>query len=199
MVSIVIRIQVKERYKDSGSHKLSGFKYMFKYSVFKYLWAVTCDFQQCGILTTVESDSDEPVQPPLRLRNSIWCSVSSLNSHRILKQLAKALIRLHIYTGWSEALLVPHTTLLELSCRSSYWESAIIGQLMRYFKVILLRYIHIYQVELGAWILALAIIDVPTLWVLAAKAHWQDWVCTNSSGPLLVINGISTINLYRAT
>ena len=27
-----------------------------------------CDFQQCGILTTV--DSDEPVQPPLKLRNS---------------------------------------------------------------------------------------------------------------------------------
>ena len=32
------------------------------------IWAVTCDFQQCGILTSV--DSDEPVQPPLRLRNS---------------------------------------------------------------------------------------------------------------------------------
>ena len=26
------------------------------------IWAVTCDFQQCGILTSV--DSDEPVQPP---------------------------------------------------------------------------------------------------------------------------------------
>ena len=30
--------------------------------------AVTCDFQQCGILTSV--DSDEPVQPPFKLRNS---------------------------------------------------------------------------------------------------------------------------------
>ena len=39
-------------------------------------WAVTCDFQQCGILTCV--DSDEPVQPPVKLRNSKWCSVSSL-------------------------------------------------------------------------------------------------------------------------
>ena len=38
--------------------------------------AVTCDFQQCGILTSV--DSDEPVQPPFKLRNSKWCSVSSL-------------------------------------------------------------------------------------------------------------------------
>ena len=30
--------------------------------------AATCDFQQCGILTSV--DSDVPVQPPLKLRNS---------------------------------------------------------------------------------------------------------------------------------
>ena len=28
--------------------------------------AVACDFQQCGILTCV--DSDEPVQPPFKLR-----------------------------------------------------------------------------------------------------------------------------------
>ena len=27
---------------------------------------MTCDFQQCGILTSV--DSDEPVQPPFKLR-----------------------------------------------------------------------------------------------------------------------------------
>ena len=38
--------------------------------------AVTYDFQQYGILTCV--DSDEPVKPPLRLRNSKCCSVSSL-------------------------------------------------------------------------------------------------------------------------
>ena len=28
----------------------------------------TCDFQQCGILTSV--DTDKPVQPPVKLRNS---------------------------------------------------------------------------------------------------------------------------------
>ena len=39
-------------------------------------WAVSCDFKQCGILTSV--DWDEPVQPPFKLRNSKWCSVSSL-------------------------------------------------------------------------------------------------------------------------
>ena len=38
-------------------------------------WAMTCDFQQCGILTWI--DSYEPVQPPFKLRNSKWCLVSS--------------------------------------------------------------------------------------------------------------------------
>ena len=33
-------------------------------------------FQQCGILTCV--DSDKPVQPPFKLRNTKCCSVSSL-------------------------------------------------------------------------------------------------------------------------
>ena len=39
-------------------------------------WVATCDIQQCGTLTSV--DSDEPLQPPFRLRNLKWCSVSSL-------------------------------------------------------------------------------------------------------------------------
>ena len=42
----------------------------------KILWAATCDFHQCGILTSV--DSDEPVQLPFKVRNSKWRSVSSL-------------------------------------------------------------------------------------------------------------------------
>ena len=40
------------------------------------IWAATRDFQKCGILTSV--DSDEPVQPSVKLRNSKWYSVSSL-------------------------------------------------------------------------------------------------------------------------
>ena len=44
--------------------------------ILTFMWAMTCDFQHCGILTSV--DSDEPVQPPFRRRNSKWCSVSSL-------------------------------------------------------------------------------------------------------------------------
>ena len=37
--------------------------------------AVACDFQQCGILTCV--NSDEPVQPPFKLRQSKCCLGSS--------------------------------------------------------------------------------------------------------------------------
>ena len=37
---------------------------------------MACDFQQCGILTSV--DSDEPVQPPVKLRTSKRCSVCRL-------------------------------------------------------------------------------------------------------------------------
>ena len=37
---------------------------------------MSCDFQQFGILTSV--DSDEHVQPIFKLRNSKSCSVSSL-------------------------------------------------------------------------------------------------------------------------
>ena len=47
-----------------------------KIVIFLTTWAVTWDFQQCGILTSV--DSGEPVQPPFKLWNSKWCSVSSL-------------------------------------------------------------------------------------------------------------------------
>ena len=35
-------------------------------------------------------------------------------------RLAKALIRLRVCAGWSEPLLVAHTTLLEISCCGSY-------------------------------------------------------------------------------
>ena len=40
------------------------------------VWAVTCDFQHCSILTWIYSG--EPVQPLFKLRNSKWCLVSSL-------------------------------------------------------------------------------------------------------------------------
>ena len=43
---------------------------------FSTISAVACDFQQCGILTSV--DSDELLQPLIKLRNSKLCSVSGL-------------------------------------------------------------------------------------------------------------------------
>ena len=44
-------------------------------------------------------DSDKPLQPPFKLRNSKWCSVSILKLKGILKRLAKALIRLRVCAG----------------------------------------------------------------------------------------------------
>ena len=46
------------------------------YYILYIIWAATCNFQQCGILTWI--DSDDPVQPPVKLRNSKSCSVRSL-------------------------------------------------------------------------------------------------------------------------
>ena len=43
-----------------------------------------------------------------------------LNTHRIFKRPAKALIRLRVCAGWSEPLLVAHTSLLEISCHGSF-------------------------------------------------------------------------------
>ena len=54
-----------------------------------YICATTCDFQQCVILTSV--DSDKPVQPPLSLETP-----NDVQSHRKLKLLAKALIILRV-------------------------------------------------------------------------------------------------------
>ena len=76
------------------------------------IWAATCDFQQCGILTSV--DSDEPVQPTFKPRNPKLCSASSL---AIIKYLSD---KQRLWSdGWSADLLVAHTTLLEILCCGS--------------------------------------------------------------------------------
>ena len=46
--------------------------------------------------------------------------------HRVFKQLAKALIRLHVCADWSEPLLVAHTTFLEISCLGSFLTEIVI-------------------------------------------------------------------------
>ena len=80
-----------------------------------------------------------------------------LNSHKIFKQLAKALISLRVCAGWSEPLLVVHTTLLEISCHCSFHKHKSCGvishlilymldyfscfsySLLTFFKIIFLR------------------------------------------------------------
>ena len=79
-------------------------------------WAAAWDFQKFDILTSV--DSHEPVQPPFKLRNLKWGSVSSLTV-RIFKRPEKALISLCVCAGLSEPLVVAHTKLLEISCHDS--------------------------------------------------------------------------------
>ena len=43
------------------------FLFALLYQVILCIWAMTCDFRQCGILASV--DLEELVQPPFKLRN----------------------------------------------------------------------------------------------------------------------------------
>ena len=68
-------VETKQNYTDIDDFRLRKPHLVIK--VYKhYIWASAWYFQQCGILTCV--DLDEPLQPPFKLRNSKWCSVSSL-------------------------------------------------------------------------------------------------------------------------
>ena len=92
------------------------------FPLFLLKWAVTCDFQQCGILTSV--DSDQPVQPAFRHRYSKWCSVRSLT----LKEYSSDEQRL-----WSECAYA------QADMRSLIWAFAgrtyhIVGNLMHWLK-----------------------------------------------------------------
>ena len=53
-------------------------------------------------------------------------------SHRIYKRQAKALISLRVCAGWSEPLLVVHTSLLEISCRGSNFMKALCGSVSQF-------------------------------------------------------------------
>ena len=93
-------------------------------------WAVTCDFQLCGILTYVDSAS----AAPFKLRNSKWCSVSSLtiieysiNQQRLWSVCAYAQADLRLC--WSH---IPHCwkshALAQFSC---VWRRATPGSHMQ--------------------------------------------------------------------
>ena len=98
----------------------------------KEIWAGSLGRYICQMVTQVSQGGHsgdgnlakcrlvQTCHPPFKLRISKWCSVSSLG-HRIFKRLAKALVRLRVCAGWSEALLVAHTTLFEI-CRCLYYQ-----------------------------------------------------------------------------
>ena len=114
-------------------------------------------------------DSYEPVQLPFKLRNSIWCSVSSL-SQRIFKHLAKALISLRVCAGWSEPLLVAHSTLLKISFHGSIMLAREIVVLFKYAQKNPLK--HPYCIKRGyrSKFLAWVSININSLCMRAAKA-----------------------------
>ena len=69
-----------------------------------------CRWPRCpGIV-----DTCEPVKSPFMLIEMLLSTsmTTTCSSHKIFKRRAKALIRLRVCAGWSEALLVAHTTLL---------------------------------------------------------------------------------------
>ena len=77
MLTSVISTSQVSPFCNCSPMSLSECRWIFKEAnVLLNYWAATCDIHQCGILASV--DSDEPVQPPIRLRNSKWCLVSSL-------------------------------------------------------------------------------------------------------------------------
>ena len=58
---------VKNRMQLSGKQKFL-FLALDKLSHPICVWSMTCDFQQCGILTSVDLDEPAAVQPPFKLR-----------------------------------------------------------------------------------------------------------------------------------
>ena len=96
---------------------------------------------------------------------------SVANTHRIFKRLAKALIRLRVCAGCSDALLVAHTTLLEISCRGS---------------VIKIYVISTYLLE--------------SLWSLAERQYLaaQEIYTTVYSGPIPSVKGTSEAEHCRS-
>ena len=83
---------------------------------------MTCDFKQCGGLTSV--DSVKSVKPPVKLRSSKLCSASSLTvvEYKSEKQRLRSDC-MRVCAGWSEPLLVADYTLLEFSCHGSIMSS----------------------------------------------------------------------------
>ena len=86
---------------------------------------MTCDCQQSGILTSVDLDDRVKLILSLETPNAV-----PPEAYRMFKRFAKALMRLCVCAGWSEPLLVTHTTYSEIPCRGSFHDLRIfIGRL----------------------------------------------------------------------
>ena len=99
-----------------SSYNLAVIAYCLWTQIFAYL---SCDTWYPIIWYLTSAYSDKPVQPPVKLSNIKWWSVCYTSW--IFKRQTKALIRLPIWAGWSEALLVAHTTLFEIPCHGLFY------------------------------------------------------------------------------
>ena len=86
-------------------------------------WAVAWDFQQFDILTIV--DSDKPLHPPFKLRNSKWFSVSSL---RLIKYSSDK------QRLWSDCAYAQADLRLCWSHKPHCWKSHALAQMVMYVK-----------------------------------------------------------------
>ena len=107
------------------------------------------------------------------------------NIHRIFKPLAKAMIRLRECPGWSGAVLVAHTTLLEISCHGSTVNNIVLS---------------LVTVNLLVWIWALTFTSSWKMcgchrvmqrrprykWKVSKVVTWQTcWIRNARDGPVL--------------
>ena len=97
-----------------SKHSLDGMMIWNNLGYYNTIWDGTCDFQQCGILTWI--DSDKPVQPPFKLRNSKCSSVSSW----IFIEYSSDYQRLWSACAYAQAgLSLCWSQIVEISCHSS--------------------------------------------------------------------------------
>ena len=61
-------VHLQDKHDTAHTFPCNWQQLFFRRMAVAIIWAVTRDFQQCGILKSV--DSDKPVQPPFKLRNS---------------------------------------------------------------------------------------------------------------------------------
>ena len=75
---LVLSFQHLDFYRNYPENKNNLIEQIIMQPICNYYnnWASARDFQQCDILTWM--DSDELLRSPFKLRNSKWCSVSSL-------------------------------------------------------------------------------------------------------------------------